>query len=197
MKKITTLLLAATLLLSLLTACGSGDKAPKYENLLVTDSTVQSSRFGLDYKLEELGAILTDDMLQMMGNLDYEITTGETYTQGGTEYPLRVIAMVTYYEDGEYITFTTQQLPAGTTLSDQVDSMTGDLGSDITFSGLQEITILGQPGCTFSLLQSYEDTTFYNVAYLVQNGDYLLTIMCSGAEFPDRTTESIATQLMK
>lgn len=197
MKKITTLLLAAALLLSLLAACGSGDKAPKYENLLVTDSTVESSRFGLDYKVEELGAILTDDMLQMMGNLDYEITTGETYTQGGTEYPLRVIAMVTYYEDGEYITFTTQQLPAGTTLSDQVDRMTGDLGSDITFSGLQEITILGQPGCTFSLLQSYEDTTFYNVAYLVQNGDYLLTIMCSGAEFPDRTTESITTQLMK
>lgn len=192
MKRIMALLCTAILMIAAV-GCDKAASAPKYENLLVTGNTVECDRFGMKYEVPGEFAILTDDILELAGDLDYDIQTGESYTVDGEEIPLRSVAMVTDFTNNEYITFKTSLLEEGATIADTADKLVTDLG-EVTFSGLQEIKLLGTDGYTFSLVKSFEDTTFYYVGYMLQNGDYLLTIMCSGGEFPVNTTESVVTQ---
>lgn len=198
MKKQITIIFTCMLAVLLLIGCGEKkEETISYEGLLVTESTVESSRFQMKYEVSESFAILTDDLLQMAGDLTDDIQTGETVTINNTEYPLRAIAMVTDYEHGEYITFTIQKLAEGVTLDDRINELQADLDADITFSGLQQITMLGQQGYTFSMEQAYGESTYYNVGYMLQNENDLMTIMCSGTAFPVNTTESIVAQFAK
>lgn len=209
MKKPFAILLGMMIALSCFAGCGASknptgaDSSPEFEYMITMESTIESSRFGFEFKAEDGYAVLTDDMVMTFGDCaESDILTGESVKKGDTEYKLHKIAMATDFVNNEFITFSVQQLSAGTTLEDFYNSMvSASLGSEMTVSELTDAKVNGLDGKTFNIDQSYDDgsgtvSDHWNVIYIAQSGDYLLMVNCSATgAYPTGAVDTLTTQL--
>lgn len=197
-KRLTVLLLAAALLC---TAVGCGTNGPAYENLLVTENTVESDRFGLKFEAGEGFAVLADEMLAFAGNVDPEaFLSGDEYTRDGETYALHNLAMVTSYENMEYITFQCSEV-GDQTVEESLSAyrIAAGLDDDID-EGLIPATVCGHEGSSFTVQQNYEDEltgnvySFHNVFFVTIRDGWMLMVNCSGSDYPQNSIDALKEQ---
>lgn len=198
MKRLTALLLVIALPSM---AVGCGEKQPAYENLLVTNSTVESDRFGLKFEAGDGFAVLVDEMLAFAGNVGPEaFLSGDEYTRGGETYALHNLAMATSYETMEYITF--QCSAVGEQSIEEALSayqIAAGLDDDVS-DAFVPTTVCGHEGSSFTVQQNYEDEltgnaySFHNVFFVTIQDGWLLMINCSGNDYPQNCIDTLKAQ---